>query len=266
MSVNSPTVRTAGSKVGADYRQLLAAELMRRRSRNSLYSIRAFAKGLGLSKTTLADVLAGRRHLSRRNAEHVAARLSLSPAELQQMLDQIRPASRPRTEFLTLEEDRFSLIADWYHYGILSLAETRDNFADAAAVARRLGIPTGIAHQAIERLVRLGYLEIHGDRMVRTTTGLTTSNDVPSAALRRHHHQNLQLAEASLENDPVDRRDISSITMAVDPRRLPEAKALVRQFRRKVCELLEGGESREVYTLSVQLFPLTKGGRDDARH
>lgn len=48
------------------------------------------------------------------------------------------------------------------------------------------------------------------------------------------------------------------MTMAVDKQRLPEAKALIKSFRRDLAKLLSRGKKRdEVYNLSIALFPIT---------
>ena len=56
---------------------------------------------------------------------------------------------------------------------------------------------------------------------------------------------------------PVESRDITSMTMAIDKNKIPEAKRKIKQFRRNLCQFLESGEKNEVYNLNVQLIPLT---------
>ena len=68
------------------------------------------------------------------------------------------------------------------------------------------------------------------------------------------------MALESLGRDPISRRDFSALTMIVDPTRLPEAKERVLRFKRELGELLEKGEPSEVYSLAIQLFPLTREG------
>jgi hypothetical protein len=51
------------------------------------------------------------------------------------------------------------------------------------------------------------------------------------------------------------------MTMAIDPRKLPLAKTLIREFRFRLAELLETGNRTEVYNLNVQLVPVTKKER-----
>ncbi|MGZ3740999.1 MAG: DUF4423 domain-containing protein, partial [Bdellovibrionota bacterium] len=62
----------------------------------------------------------------------------------------------------------------------------------------------------------------------------------------------------AIEAVPTEERDITSMTMAIDPRRLPLAKTLIRKFRFRLADLLETGDRTEVYNLNVQLVPVTK--------
>jgi len=89
-----------------------------------------------------------------------------------------------------------------------------------------------------------------------TTADKTTTN----AALRKHQRQSLEKALHSLENDPIEARSMTSMTMAIDPARLPEAKRLIEDFTQKLSQFLENGQSTSVYQLGIALFPLQKKG------
>lgn len=241
-------------------KNLLLSELTKRKTRNTAYSLRAFARDLGIGVTTLSDVLAHKRALSKSNLEKVMERLAVSPAEKEKLWSDYREgASRKEMDDrLLLEEDTFRLIADWQYLAILNLAKIKDNQASPRWVAARLGISVEEAKEALERLFRLGLVKKSHRRLVRTVKPLTTSVDIPSAAIRKHHSQNLHLAEDSLHRDPVHLREFGSITMSVNLERLPQAKELLLKTRKKIADLLEEGAVSEVYTLSFQLFPLSK--------
>jgi uncharacterized protein (TIGR02147 family) len=87
---------------------------------------------------------------------------------------------------------------------------------------------------------------------------LETSEDIESQALQESHSEALRIAAEKLERIPVGLRDFSSVTMAIDPKKLPEAKAIVREFQEKLYALLADGKKTEVYQFNFQLFPLTQ--------
>jgi uncharacterized protein (TIGR02147 family) len=162
-------------------------------------------------------------------------------------------------ESVQLTVDHFNVISDWYHFAILSLAETQDFNDEPAAIARRLNITKTQASAALERLTRLGMLERGpSGKLFATGASYSSSDDLVSSALRKSHAQNLELARRSLEEDAMEERDFISATMAIDPALLPEAKRRLREFRADLCAFLESGAKKEVYKVSMQLFPLSK--------
>ncbi|WP_413582824.1 DUF4423 domain-containing protein [Bdellovibrio sp. HCB288] len=242
-------------------KSLLMQELAKRQTRNSSYSLRAFARDLGIGSTTLSDVMGERRSLSKTNLEKVMERLLLSPLERELLWAEYRQGSS-KIEIdkdLLLQEDTFRMISDWYYMAIMNLAQIPTNKAHPQWIAKRLGIKEAEAEDALERLFRLELLKKSRNRLVRTTKPILLK-DVPSAAIRKYHNQNLHLAEQSLHRDSIDTRLFNSMTMAVNPKKIPEVTDILLKTRKKIEDLLQDGPLSEVYTLSFLLFPLTKLG------
>jgi uncharacterized protein (TIGR02147 family) len=243
-----------------NYRGFLRDELLERKSKNPLYSVRSFAAHLGVNKTTLSDVLAEKRHLSRKNALKVAEKLNLSPDQTKELLTKAQGTTvlsvDPEPKKM-LDDDIFKSISDWYHYAILNLTSLKSNRADAHWVAKRLAITPLEARSAILRLCRLGYLEIKKGKLVRLSPSFDTPIHHSTQALRKYQIQNLHLAEASIQRDGLDRRYASSMVFATRPERLRKAKEMITQFRDEITEYLLCENPTDVYTLAIQVFPLT---------
>ena len=63
----------------------------------------------------------------------------------------------------------------------------------------------------------------------------------------------------TLQNDDFSLRTFSSTTLAMDSRAIPLAREKIAKFREEITEIMEKfSDPKEVYHLSVQLFPLTK--------
>ena len=62
------------------YHTLLQEAFAARREKNASYSLRAFARSLSISVTTLSKVMRYERNLSPRNLEKLASFLALSPS------------------------------------------------------------------------------------------------------------------------------------------------------------------------------------------
>lgn len=239
-------------------KNILLNELSVRRSRNTLYSMRAFARDLNLGVGSLSEVLSGKRELSKNNLMKVLQNIDIKPEQKKLLLKkEIQKNQTPEDVHRLLLDDQFKLISDWYYLAILNLAKLRSNKASVKWITKRLHIEPYLCIEALERLQRLNLLKIEKNRLVRTSQSLTTSSELPSTAIRKHHAQNLMLAEKSLHRDPVHLREFASVTMPVNLKNLPKLKALLLKTRKKAADLVEDANATEVYTLSFQFFPLT---------
>jgi uncharacterized protein (TIGR02147 family) len=257
------------------YRSILRKELEDRCSRKSSYSLRAFARDIGISPASLSLVLAGRQGLSVQTALKIGKKLSLNAGELRVFRDSVEscharnPARRRAAQLRmgrhvvaasTLQLDAFHVMSDWYHFAILELTEIEGFNGSPKWIAKALGIQESVAKLAIERLKRLELLEEHGGqgRRLRQTQGfLATPSGVPSGALKKFHSQVLKKAETALYTQSVEERDFSAVMMPVRLKDIEWAKEEIKPFRRSLMERLESSPKKErIYCLSIQFFDL----------
>ena len=66
------------------FRELLRDEFERRRLRNRRYSLRSFARFLGVDHSTLSQIIRGRRRLTPRAISHMGARLGVAAGVLRE--------------------------------------------------------------------------------------------------------------------------------------------------------------------------------------
>ena len=242
---------------------LLEKEYNTRKRENPMYSLRAFAKKLDIPSGRLSEIINGKRNLSYKVACKIATGLSWSPKQSSEFLslvlgDKHQITIDPTIGYTELEEDQFDLIADWYHTAILSLFETSDFQNSAQWIASRLGISHIEVNSALKRLERLELVVKTEEFYALNTQGTSIPGGVPSKALRKSHEQELKLAMSSLEEVEMELRDISSMIMAIDLENIDAAKEKIRNFRHELCDLLEKGNQSEVYSLNIQLIPLSK--------
>ena len=242
---------------------LIQNELRIRRERNASYSLRSFAKGLGVSPAQLSQIISGKRPLTQKAAKAIAEKLQLSPttklrflSDASEILSEALDLDREKKAQLDLEEDCFRMISDWYHLAILSLTRVKGARPDPRWVAARLGIKVDVANEAMTRLERLGILSLR-PKFAQISDPISVLPTGSSSAVRNYHAQNLALAMDRLERVPKEKRNFQSITFAGDSRRIAEFAALADRFLTEASECVERGRAEEVYTLSVQLFPLT---------
>ncbi|MGZ3713388.1 MAG: DUF4423 domain-containing protein, partial [Bdellovibrionota bacterium] len=182
----------------------LVSEFKRRKADNPAYSLRAFARQIGLPPGRVSEFLSGKRSLTNKSFFKIAERLGLSPRQRAALTGK---AENPAAEYKLLDDDIFDAIAEWQHFAFINLMDTADFKSDIPWIAKRLGISTAETRDMIQRLHRLGLIEMKGKVLTKPETNLMTSNDVPSAALRRSHKQSLEQAVDALEGVSVDERD-----------------------------------------------------------
>ncbi len=262
-----------------NYRDYLNAELQTRIAKNPRYSMRALARDLALSPQMISSVLGGKKDLSVDSAAEIASKLGFDPSKTQDFLDavvlegcksdlakamirqRIEGRNQVRGGFRPLSLEMFKAISDWYHLAILELLDCRGFKSDVRWVATRLGISVHEVKEALARLKTLELLEERDGKLLRTEFRVSALSDVPAAALREHARQIFAKGTAALQEQQQDERDVTSMTMAIDPRLLPEAKKMILQFRRKLCRFLESGDRTEVYVFLPALFRLTQKER-----
>lgn len=259
--------------MNGEFRNFLQDELIERCQKNSKYSIRAFALKLGVESSSLSQILSGKRMISNAMVKRLAEKLDVSPDEVESFqksnakvkTSPLQPKHMENLQRVALDE--FRAIADWYHYALLELTHLKDFEPDLKWVARALGIRVAEARVAMERLERLGYLEIKERTWVDNTDNLTNREDrFSDIAFRRLQHQVLEMALVALEEVPLEKRNHSSMTFSIDSKLLPLAKKKIQEFSWALCECLQASSQRdEVYQLGISFYPLTKsrskGGR-----
>lgn len=242
-----------------EFQSYLRGELVQRCKKNPKYSLRAFAKALGMDPSTLAKILNGKRALGQKSIQALGKKIGLKPAEIASFLggssDDSADAAYDR-----LNLDLFEIISDWHHHAILELMTIEGFEPNARWVARTLGISLSEVKEALDRLVRCQMLEISNGQWVERTSGRTTNiaPDLTSSAMRHLQKQFLKKSVEAVDEVPIAFRDHTSMTMAIDRKKLPMAKEKIKTFRRQLAKYLSrSGDRNDVYNLTISLYPLT---------
>lgn len=249
-----------------EIRGFLQSDLLRRCEQNPRYSLRAYARALQIEPSALSKLLNGKRQVTPKMFEQIAARLGFSPEQRKSLhpynAHMGRSPKNTRSSYQQLALNLFHVISDWYHYAILELTQIQGFKGDPKWIASKLGITTSEINIAVERLVHLELLSIDPVTGVwKDESGATTMagpNPYADAATRKLQKQVLEMGVHALENIPVEERDQSSMTMAIDSKLLPQARAKIKRFRRELCRFLKSSPHQDqVYQLGVSLYPLS---------
>jgi len=254
----------------SDFRNYLEEELRKRCKANPRYSLRAFGRALDIEASALSKVLNGKRRLKSETYTRIADRLGLGPAQVEKfkpdaILKRNRKGMDQTSElpaYENLTDEHFQIIADWYHFAILELTHLKNFNPKLKWISRVLNLPYAEVSAAVSRLKRLDYLEItpDGKWIDRSTRLSAVSGTYTNAAKQKLQKQVLEKSIEALQEVPRLERDHSSMTMAIQTSKLPEARNLIGKFRRELCKLLEGDqtEANQVYHLGISLYPVSR--------
>ncbi|WP_374074148.1 DUF4423 domain-containing protein [Bdellovibrio bacteriovorus] len=241
---------------------LLKSKLEEIQKKNPRFSFRSLAKKVGISPGCLNELMHGKRPLSEFYANKIVLGLELDTAERNEIYSMISTRSRKFAVQKTLQEQELELLTNWEHFAILNLFRMKNFQSEPAWIAERLALPIEKVEMSLQLLMNLGFIKKKGNSIARAVASLSTTTDVPSQALVKAHTSDLRKAIEVLQSTPPDVRDFSSITMAINPGKLSEAKKFIKKFRRKFSILVEEGEQTAVYNLNIQFFPLTQPEKD----
>lgn len=246
------------------FRALVQSEFLKRKNKNNYFSLRAFSKYINVNKSSLSDFLTEKRNLSKKNVSQICQRLDLSPQQIRSLFveNSEYKDGQAKREKWQLTDDMFSLASSWYFYAILNLAKLPHHEADPKWISKKIEIDPQKAQLALDVLQRLRLIKIQDNQIFRIDCDLTTTTEVPSAAIRLFHRSMLEKGQEALEQCGIEERDFSSLTFVLDMKDLEKAKKMIVEWRRDFAthftqKRSKACHSNRVCALNIQMFPLS---------
>lgn len=236
-----------------------------RQRNNPNYSLRAFARDLGINAATLSQVIKGQRPLPIKNSLSVVEKLGLKAKERTLFLESLYRSKtsldkikiNEHDERRMLDEFYNNVIAEWEHFALLSLFDVRDFECEPKEISARLGITETRAKVVINNLLNSGLVIKQNNALMKAQQSVRTTEDISNEAIKRGHTEALDMGKNKLDTIEVMLRDFSEMTIAMDLDKMTEAKTIIREFRQKMASLLRDGNKTDVFQLAIQLYPLT---------
>jgi len=248
------------STYDVDFRLLLQEELLKRCQKNPQYSLRSFAKSLGIAAPTLSKILNGKSPITDKMLMRIASSLCLSSEEVEKYLTFSQNKKRKKRVFHQVDLDRFSVISEWYHFALLELLKIKNIEKTPSSLSKKLGLTVNIVKIAFERLERVGLLKMKkGEFVVCQDSNSFYKGNYTDEALKKLQITWLEKAIERVKDTSLKKRDNTSMTMAISRKDLKFAKEKIKKFRRELSEELESNKNPDsVYQLTVSFFPLIK--------
>jgi uncharacterized protein (TIGR02147 family) len=265
----------------SNYRDFLKSTYVERTRRNAKYSLRSFAKQIGLSPAGLSRIFKGDKNLSLDRSVSIAEKLMLSKAEaeyffllvqfeqtkkvelkssLQDRLRTFRTSVEGAAGFDDLSFDYFQVLSDWYSLPILEVLQIPGFEFSSETISKFFGIKKIEAEMAIDRLKRLELLEITpGGKPVRLKNYLLVSSKIPSEAIRKYYKQIAQKVTDSIDGQSPQQKVIGTETFAFDCSQIEEARAITENYFTQMKTLAQKSRNRtDIYQVFVNFFRLNQ--------
>ena len=267
----------------SDYRSYLRAYYVRQKKSNPSFSYRSFALRAKLSSPNyLKLVIDGDRRITDKTLPNFIRGLRLAKLEADYFRNLVlyqesedaeakaahlrelaRLRSRWGKEEKNIEHDRLEFLRGWHHWVIRELVLLEDFSPDPEWIAKRLRhkITPKEAKESLAVLERLEFIQIKDGKYIQSEPLSTVGDEVSSLILWNLYCQFFQFAIQSILNDKREDREFGGVTLAISKSRLPEIKALIREFRLEFNRRFSEPEGNDaVYNLGLAFFPLTKEG------
>jgi len=262
------------------YLEILNKEYLKKNKKNELYSIRAFAKSLDIDSGALSQILSGKRIVSYKTAMKICQHLQLGQLERRRFLYSLAKVYQKQNlkrkspeyhsilkdkdarllEASEIEFDETEIIANWYYVAIMEMTYLKDTELCAKSISKMLGISILESQVALNYLFQKGFLELDiNGKPQKVIKQLTTANQQKtSKAHKQRQNEILDKSKEALNQQDISMRAHHSMTMAIDPTKITQAKEEIRIFMSKMCDLLETGNRTDLYELNIGLFSLTQ--------
>jgi len=264
--------------------QILRTVYLDRKKKNPSYSLTAYARDLDLSVSFLSRLMRGERSLTVNQAIQIGTLLGLTADQVDESISSlvqnapenskiskkfIKAIQKKETtralkisQSLTFYEvERFKAISAWYHLAILNLTLTKSFTSRPSIIAKRLGITSVEAQDAIQRLLQLGLLEKANGKLQKTKQALYIKTSSSERAIREFTIQTMKRAEQVLQDssqEAFEKRCMPGTTLPIDSKKIPQIKERILKFQLELINLAKSESYDEVYQFNLQLFPLTQ--------
>lgn len=242
-------------------REIINKKFTEKKQRNSSYSIRAFSKKLDLNSGALSQIMRGKRRISKDFAEKIIEKLDLSVEEKADFLDpfltQENIEQKSNIPYTEINTSPFLPEEMWVLFAILNLCKVKNFPLTPENISLAIGVSEEISKAVLDKVSSQELLtKDQNGHCRRSSSKIQTTDNIQSNHMQRCHEINCDLAKSKLSSTDYKNRDFTSMTFAINPKRINEAKSIIRKFQDELSVFLESDDPTDVYKLNVQLFPL----------
>ncbi|MDO5575595.1 MAG: TIGR02147 family protein [Fibrobacter sp.] len=263
-----------------DYQKFLRDFYEEKKQENPNISFRYLGNRMNLDPGFLLKVIQGKHHLAKRSIAQICTFFKFSELESQYFeilvsygkaktnsdiklyFEQLMALREPESK--QIEEAQYAFYQKWYHsaiHALLSIYEFKGSYKKLSTLLSP-SITTQQAKESIQLLVNTGMIKRGEDGVYRPTDHfITTGQRWTSAAIHNFQKETIALSAESLDLHPKELRDISTVTVTISSKDLPEIRERIKQLRQSILSLYNennGNTPDTVYQINIQAFPVSQ--------
>lgn len=277
-----------------DYRQFLNDWHEWKKSENSNYSGALFAKKAEVkSHTLLGMVVRGKRNLSYKTIRAFLKALGLetkeniyfeklvlfnqahSKEDKSAFFNELHTVSSGEGKKLLTElKDYAEFLSHWYVVAVRELVALENFRADPAWISKKLKnkISKREAGQAWHLLLKLGLVEKNKDGKWKIVHKVMDFDfGMIDFSIQHFHKEYLERTREAIEKEPLEERELSSLTISLTQEELEELKQKIKSFRKEINlsytnDSNEKNQKQHVAAVNMQLLVLTEAHKREEAH
>ncbi|MDA8792492.1 DUF4423 domain-containing protein [Bacteriovoracaceae bacterium] len=245
-----------------------------KQERNSRYSLRSFARFLGLDPGSVSRILSQEKIPTLNIALKLTKNLDLNYEGEKQFFHSVLEANIEQRRYdevellynylnnfrrvreVTVKE--FETCSTWMHEAVFVLLKKNSYRKNIELIQKDLDIPYGILHQVIRDLVKVGFVKEEGGTLSRISEDLSF-NSIPKDHVNNIKKRNdlLDHSERALFNDDIAIRNHSYMTFNMDPNKSNELQEVFEEFFEEIESKHSDDKSDELYEFNLGFVPLS---------
>ncbi len=208
------------------------------------FSLRKFAKELGMDASNLSKILKRQRNISKTLFKKMASHFKLSKKDRDNYSKWVDDVLKKKFLFEKVSPEIF---ARPFVHAVVELLQFDRYQKDVGLIADKIGMPSEECRQIIDQLAKNKIVEIEGEKCI-----LAKKNLMSSGLSKNYLNEIFTAAAQSIARDPIDRRYHLGSVMIINQEDLPEIK---ERFRKFYADLIHWNKSRknrdEIYQLGI---------------
>lgn len=243
-------------------------------AKNPAYSLRSFARDLGLSPASISLLLNGNRGISPQMATKISHKLPLSAEQKTHFIhlatahySRNRDARKIAEDFLNSREHIAAinkiqvsevLLKNWYHLALLEAINDQHFVPTVENLSKRFNLSPTQVTQALQDLLSIKAIIKTGEDSYRDNLGnLQVENTPNSPPLRDFHAQIMDLGKKALVEQSSEQLYSQSVVFSISDELIPELRQSIGRFLNDLTKIVSSSQGKEqVRCLTLQQFNL----------